>query len=170
MAVGLADLFTNGFAFLVDRLIAEGGGLTELRDRFRQLYPGSTLPHANTLNALIGRVRQSIDVSTRLDRGVKPRSASYPQVPKGFDCDGFLYRVIVPVKRPVFGTNRVETVDMPVEIQSPSPLNIGELDRLVPGAIESMQQTRDNYQLVRFGVVRGGWATGDIRVSAAYRC
>lgn len=171
MALGIAALFTEGFQFRVSRLIASGGGVAEIATRFRELFPRKPIPHVNTFNALLNRVRLSNSIAERLNRGVKPRAMSYPTVPAGVDCEGFLYRLVVPVIRPEYGSGGVtRTIDIPVEIQSATALGYDQLAGLVPGAIEAMQRTRDNYELLRLGVVADRFATGQIRVTDAYRC
>lgn len=171
MAFGIADLFSEGFAFRVDRLVRLGAGVAELRDRFRELFPRQPLPHTNTFSALLNRIRTSNSIADRINRNIKPRAASYPSVPRGFDCEGYLYRVAVPVIVPEYGSGgRTRTVNMPLEIQSNVPLSKSEINALVPGAIQAMEGTKDNYEILRLGIKAERLERGDAIVLDAYRC
>jgi hypothetical protein len=167
----LLRLFAEGFHLVASRVVNAGGGVAELRDLFRERFPRVTLPHTNTFSALLNRIRVSGSIADRINRGIKPRVGSYPQVPRGYDCEGFLYRVFVPVIVPEYGSaGRTRTVRMPLEIESATNLNINQIQEMVPGAIEAMQGTRDNYELLRLGVAADRLDIGRVTVGDAYRC
>lgn len=171
MAWGIAELFRSAFYVTAERVVGEGGGLAELRTAFSRKFPNEAMPHANTFNAILNRARVSNDISGRLNRDIKPRAASYPQVPRGFDCEGFFYRVVVNVNRPVFGGGRRrENVAVPVEFQSESPIAKEYMGPLILEAIQESIGARDNYELLRAGIVGGKMRIKSFRVTSAYRC
>jgi hypothetical protein len=59
---------------------------------------------------------------------------------------------------------------MPLEIESATNLNLDQIQEMVPGAIEAMQGTRDNYELLRLGVAAERLDIGRVTVGDAYRC
>jgi hypothetical protein len=171
MAWGIVDLFRAGFNLVAERLASSGRTTAELREAFHDRFPGQPIPHANTFNALFQRARLSADIANRINRGVRPRAASYPQVPKGIDCEGFQYRVIVEVSRPVFGQPRQrERVDVPIEVQSDKPAALDDLKEIAKRGFDELLGSKSRYELLAAGVAYGNFKITGYRVASAYRC
>lgn len=171
MAWSLVELFQRGFQVVAERVAGEGGTIADLRQRFIQRFPGQPVPHANTLNALFNRAKVSADIAGRINRGVKPRAGSYPQVPRGFDCSGFVYNIVVDVDRPVFGQRgRRETVGVPVQVQTDAPVDFDELRGLGRQGLDELLGSGSTYELLAFGVAQNRFRVTGYRVTSAYRC